>query len=209
MLLGNPLSPGGKSGVKETYLPAPQSVQDVAPVDAEYLPAAQLVHAAEPVTVLYCPAKQAVHGPPSGPENPALQTQAVAIVDAIGDCVYTGHAEQVFANVAPTAAEYVLAAQSVHNAEPVIVLYFPAVHDVHDPPFCPVNPRLHTQLVSTVDPATDCESVGQFEHELSAVAPADAEYLPAAHVTQSAAASLPAVSRYVPAAQLVHMDAPV
>ena len=37
----------------------------------------------------------------------------------------------------------------------------------------------------------------------------DAEYLPAAHVTQSAAASLPAVARYVPAAQLVHVDAPV
>jgi hypothetical protein len=33
-------------------------------------------------------------------------------------------------------------------------------------------------------------------------------YLPLAHGTQSVAASLPSVARYLPAAQLVHVDAP-
>ena len=51
----------------------------------------QLVHVAEPVTVLYVPPPHATHGPPSGPEYPVLQTQ---IVDAIGDCEFTRHAEQ-------------------------------------------------------------------------------------------------------------------
>ena len=57
-----------------------------APVDAEYLPATQSAHTAEPVAALNFPAKQAVHGPPSGPENPRLQRQAVAAVCANSRC---------------------------------------------------------------------------------------------------------------------------
>jgi len=107
--------------------------------------AAQLVHSVEPVTVLNCPAKQAEHGPPFAPVYPALQMQAVAIVDAVGDEVYTWHAEQVFANVAPTVAEYVLAAQLVHAAEPVAALNFPSKQAVHGPPSWPVCPRAQRQ----------------------------------------------------------------
>ena len=82
MLLLNPLSPGGKTGVKETYLPAPQSVQSMAPVDAEYLPAAQSVHTAEPEPALYFPAVHDTHVWPSGAVAPALQVQSVMTSDA-------------------------------------------------------------------------------------------------------------------------------
>ena len=44
---------------------------------------------------------------------------------------FSGHAVQVLATVATTAAEYVLEAQSVHTAGPVDVLYFPATQAVH------------------------------------------------------------------------------
>jgi hypothetical protein len=37
----------------------------------------------------------------------------------------------VVATVAPTVVEYVPAPQSVHAAEPVAILYFPAAHAVH------------------------------------------------------------------------------
>ena len=50
-----------------------------APAAAEYVPAPQSVQVAVPVNVLYFPATHAVHGPPSGPENPALQVHAVTL----------------------------------------------------------------------------------------------------------------------------------
>jgi hypothetical protein len=49
------------------------------PTAAEYVPTPQSVQVAAPVNVLYFPATHAVHGPPSGPENPALQVQAVTL----------------------------------------------------------------------------------------------------------------------------------
>jgi hypothetical protein len=50
-----------------------------APTAAEYVPAPQSVQVAVPVNVLYFPATHAVHGPPSGPENPALQVHEVTL----------------------------------------------------------------------------------------------------------------------------------
>jgi hypothetical protein len=38
--------------------------------------------------------------------------------------------------------EYVPAAQSVHAALPIAVLYFPGTHATHGPPSGPVNPAL-------------------------------------------------------------------
>ena len=77
MMPVSPLSPGGKTGVKETYLPAPQSVQDVAPSVAENLPATQSVHTAEPEPALYFPAVHNTHVAPSDPVAPGLQVQSV------------------------------------------------------------------------------------------------------------------------------------
>jgi len=111
------------------YLPASQFKQElsnVAPVVVRYLPALQSVHTAAPVVVLYFPAAHAAQFPPLGPVNPTLQTQLVCAVDPAADCAFDGQFVQVLDAVAPTAAEYVLAPQSVHTAAPVVVLYFPA-----------------------------------------------------------------------------------
>jgi hypothetical protein len=81
---------------------------------------------------------------------------------------------------------------------------------MHVPPSGPVCPRAQRQAEIAVWPVDNVtEFAGHIEHEFSAAAPVDAEYLPVAHFTQSAASSFPAVARYVPAAQLVHVDAPV
>jgi hypothetical protein len=47
-------------------------------------------------------------------------------------------------------AEYLPAPQSVHAAEPVAVLYFPAKQAVHATPFGPEYPVLQTQLSTLV-----------------------------------------------------------
>lgn len=90
------------------------------------------------------PATQAVQVPPLGPEYPRLQLQAEMAVCPVADVTaLAGQAVHVEANVAPTAAEYVPRPQSVHAAEPVSLLYFPAAHAVHGPPSGPVNPASH------------------------------------------------------------------
>ena len=63
--------------------------------------------------------------------------------------------------VAPVAAEYVPAPQSVHAAEPVVALYFPAPHAVHVEPSGPEKPATHTQSVAASLPLADCELEGQ------------------------------------------------
>ena len=61
-----------------------------------------------------------------------------------------GHAEQVEPVVAPRVPEYVPAPQSLHAAEPVAVLYFPAKQAVHATPSGPEYPVLQTQLSTLV-----------------------------------------------------------
>jgi hypothetical protein len=74
------------------YLPAAQLLQAVAPVEAEYVPLMQSVHGAVPVTALYFPTEQPTHGPPFGPEDPALQVQSDSDTLAMGESEFTGHA---------------------------------------------------------------------------------------------------------------------
>ena len=114
----------------DEYVPALQLIQalaSVAPVTVEYLPAAQSVQASDPVAILYFPATQAVQVPPSSPVYPRLQRQAeMAVCPVANVTAFVGQAAHVEANVAPTAAEYVLRPQSVHAADPVPSLNFPA-----------------------------------------------------------------------------------
>jgi len=49
-------------------------------------------HPASPDAALNVPAAHAVHGPPSAPENPALQRQAVFVVLAVAEFESAGHA---------------------------------------------------------------------------------------------------------------------
>ena len=149
------------------YVLAPQSrhvASTEAPVAAEYLPAPQSRHAAEPVPILYFPAPHAVHAPPSGPEKPATHTQSVAASLPVVDCELAGQLRQVPIAVAPVAAEYWPAPQSVHAAEPVDVLYFPATQPKHVPPSGPVEPAAHageTQSPSASLPAVEMVPPGQ------------------------------------------------
>ena len=82
---------------------------------------------------------------------------------------------------APTAVEYVPAAQSEQVAVPVNVLYFPASHAVHVPPSGPVDPALHVHAVKEVLPTGALEFAGQ---SVQAANPFTALYCPATHAAQ-------------------------
>ena len=117
---------------------------NVAPTAAEYVLRPQSVHAADPVAFLNFPATQAVQVPPLSPVYPRLQRQAEMAVCPVADVnAFAGQAVHVEANVAPTAAEYVLRLQFVHAADPVAILNFPATQAVQVPPSSPVYPALH------------------------------------------------------------------
>ena len=72
--------------------------------------------------------------PPSGPVDPALHVQVATDVLALGELELPGHATQVDSSVAPVVGKYFPAAQSVHAAEPLAILYLPAAHAVQTPP---------------------------------------------------------------------------
>jgi hypothetical protein len=115
----------------------------VAPVAVEYVLTPQSVHVAAPATILYFPAAHASHVPPLGPVYPRLQRHEPIAVSPEDVCPeFDGQSRQVLAAVAPTVAEYLLAAQSVHASLPAADLYLPATHKVHDPN-CPVEPAVH------------------------------------------------------------------
>ncbi len=75
--------------------------------------------------LLYLPASHAVHGPPSGPDQPALQVQSAKAVLCAGELEPAGQLLQL-----------------VDPAEP---LYLPTTHAVHVPPLAPDQPALQAQ----------------------------------------------------------------
>lgn len=116
---------------------------------------------AEPVGVLYFPATQFTHAPPSGPDDPALHIQLAKVPLAAGEFEFAGQTAHV-SDVAPTATEYLPAVQLVHAADPVRILYVPATHSVHVPPFGPDDPALQVQLAKVPLATGELEFVGQF-----------------------------------------------
>jgi hypothetical protein len=56
----------------------------------------------------------------------------------LGDTEFKGHTAQVSSAVAPSATEYVPAAQLVQAALPLAILYVPSAHGEHGPPLGPV-----------------------------------------------------------------------
>jgi len=70
-----------------------------------------------------------------------------------GELEFDGQALHVEFAEAPTAVEYVPAAQSVQVAFPFNALYLPATHAVHVPPSGPVDPALQVHAVEEVLPA--------------------------------------------------------
>ena len=70
---------------------------DAEPLIVEYLPAShdkQVVSEAAAEVAEYLPAMQTVHGPPAGPYEPALHTQALEVEEAAGEEVRAGHSWQ-------------------------------------------------------------------------------------------------------------------
>jgi len=100
--------------------------------------------------------------------------------------------------VAPTVAEYFALAQTVHATLPLLVLYWPAAHAEHGPPFAPVYPALQTQAAAAELRLGEVELAVQFRQ---AVAPTLAMYVP---LEQSEQAADPLTSLYLPATHAVH-----
>jgi hypothetical protein len=209
---GSPVLPAGQSNVHAAKAvlpagdtpPAPHEVQTlapVAPVAPDHVPATQSTHPALPVTILYLPVTHAEHVPPFAPVKPALHKQAASAVLETGAFVFESQAKHVDKALAPTVAEYVAAPQSVHASLPALVLYFPATHVVHVPPFAPVNPALHVQAAISVLETGAFAFAGHAEHVANALAPTAVEYVA---VPQSVHAALPALVLYLPATHPEH-----
>jgi hypothetical protein len=113
----------------------------------------------------------------------------------------SGSALHVELPEAPTAVEYVPAPQSVQAADPVDVLYFPATHAAHGPPFGPVDPALQVQLVKAALPAGEVEFDGHAMHVELDEDPTAVEYVP---VPQSVQAAVPVNALYFPATHAAH-----
>lgn len=165
---------------------------------AEYVPAPQFVHVAVPGVPLNFPATQSVHAPPFGPDEPALQVQAISAELEAGEYELPGHATHTLATVAPAVTEYVPAVQFVHTvatvapvtaeyvpapqfvhvADPVVSLNFPAAHTLHVPPLGPLWPTLHVHAPSAELEIGEFEFPGHDPHTF-AVAPTAVENLPA------------------------------
>jgi hypothetical protein len=156
MLLLNPLSPRGKTSVKEAYLPAAQAMQVLWPAP-EHVPAAQATQVlaeAAPVAAEDVPAAQATQV-----LWPALEyvpaAQAVQTVLPAAEYVPAAQATQVSAVVAPSLEEYFPALQSTHSlfvrSSSLAARYLPAAHAVHEqgePPHAEAHEKQH--LVHTL-----------------------------------------------------------
>jgi len=114
------------------------------------------------------PMSHVVHTPPSTTENPILQTQLVGVWLPANDVESWGQFMH-WSVVEFSSVEYWPDKQSVHNEFPFKVLYLPAIHPVHFPPFslvtC-VNPLLHIQALDDMLPTGEFEFEWQSEHAL-------------------------------------------
>ncbi len=125
-----------------------------------------------------------------------MHVQATRTELETGELEPAGHATQVVATVAADVVEYVAAAQSVHAALPVLILYLPATHVEQTPPSGPVKPTLHVQATRTELAVGELELVGQARQVVTTVAPTVVEYVPAPQLVH---ATEPEVVLYVPA----------
>ena len=98
----------------------------------------------------------------------------------------------------PRDVEYLPAPQSVHAAEPAVVLYLPATHCEHAPPSGPVQPALQVQSTSASLAEGALVFAGQVWQD---VTPTAVEYWPA---EQSVHAALPSVFLNFPATHAPH-----
>ena len=136
---------------------------------------------------------------PPLPVHPILHMQSIISSLPIADTEFERQAWHI-SETAPTAVEYFPATQSVHAALLMLLLYFPATHDTHEPPLTPEEPVLQMQSVISSLAITAAEFKGHAWHTSEAAATA-VEYFPA---TQFVHAALPGLLLYFPAAQTTH-----
>ena len=127
-------------------------ISDTAPTLVENRPTVQFVHPLAPVVGLNFPGTQYVQFPPSGPEDPALQVQAVICPLPAGASEFAVHAWHT-SDAAPTLVENCPTVQFVHSLAPVVGLNFPGAQYVQIPPSCPEDPALQMQAVILLLPA--------------------------------------------------------
>ena len=86
-----------------------------------------------------------------------LQLVQVVAAEApsVEEYVPAPQSTQELAIVAPVVVRYFPATQAVQAWVPCVSLYFPVSHAIHVPPFGPVYPGLHRQLVEPVEPLVD------------------------------------------------------
>ncbi len=150
------------------------------PTTTENVFALQSVQSALPICALNVPATHARQGPPSAPVYPRLHKQTALEPP---DCEFAGQLEHAPTDVAPATAENVLAEQLVHTAAPITGLYVPGTHRAHGPPFGPLAPVLHVQLVTTELPTVAEKLFAGQSAQLSL--PLTPLYFPAPHSTQT------------------------
>lgn len=170
----------------------------VADKAADDVPATQSVHGWLPIVVLYLPATHAVHTPWSVLPGGQLNTHASNTELPAGETPVAPHGMQALAFALPTVVEKVPAAQSVQATLPPLVLYFPATHAEHVPPFAPVNPALHVQESRAGLEAGAFAFEGQFKQVDKALV----EYFPLEQFEQ---AVVPLTFLNLPAMHAVHV----
>jgi hypothetical protein len=153
---------------------AVQSENAVLNVNGWYVSSGQNEQRALSWDSLYLPVVHATHVTPSVPVYPRSHLQAAAAelpVEIVrdGPVVVSEHNVQV-ASVFPVLVEYLSTGQSVHGADPSVVLYFPAGHVVHSLPSFPVYPARHVQFIRASLPPGDRDPAGHATQVL-AVAP--------------------------------------
>ncbi len=141
-------------------------VEFVAPVLAPNVPAPQSVHASLPTLVLYLPVTHDVHEP-AGPVLPVSQDLLQSSTEELElvEMKPAGRDTQVDDVLVPTACEYVSVSHAVHATLPLIVLYLPESHSVHEPAGS-VLPAAHIHLQSPIPllPLIDVVLAGHASH---------------------------------------------
>ena len=175
------------------------------------------------------PATQGRHGPPFAvfsPLYPALHKQVVlpaaelelpgqlkqvvlSAAMAVAEYWPTRQLMQTPTAVAPCVPEYFPAPQFVQGTLPVTDFQVPATQGRHGPPFAPLYPTLHKQLLLAVLPAAELELPGQLKQVVLSTAMTVAEYWPTRQLMQVLATVAPCVPKYLPAPQAVQAALPV
>lgn len=130
-------------------------------VTFRYDPAPHSEHIPDPFTPLYFPTGQAEQAAPPDPSYPIVQIQSESSSLPRSEVVLAGHETHVELSVS---IRYVPSSHRVHDPDPFVGLYDPAVHAVHLLPPDPSNPTLQMQSVMSSLPNSEFVFAGQIRH---------------------------------------------